>query len=237
MVLRKRSIGFLVPAGNRVILPEMYHMAGGTYGFFETRLMVSGDHISSESNFAMVKNIKRGMQEMQTARVDACVFACTVSSFLKGQDWDGNFCRVWEDTVGFAISTTAMSLVKSLRYLNVSKIAVATPWHETANEAATKYMEGNGFEVVSISSHSLNRWKVNDMKPEETYRFALSADSPRAECLCIFATDLPSAEILEKLEMKIGKPVISSNSAILWNALNMVKAEKGVKGFGRLLDF
>jgi maleate isomerase len=235
--MKKRHIGFLVPAGNRVILPEMYHIAGDRYGFFETRLIVSGDQISTESNFAMVENIKRGMQEMQAARVDACLFACTVSSFLKGQAWDESFSRQWEDTVGFRVSTTAISLVKSLRYLNVSKIAVATPWHETANAAARNYMEGHGFEIVSTSSHPLNRWEVNDMEPEETYRFSLSADSARAECLCIFATDLPSAEILEKLEMKIGKPVISSNSAILWNALTMVDAEKGVKGFGRLLDF
>lgn len=233
----KGNIGFLVPAGNRVILPEMYRMSTEGYGFFETRLMVSGDHVSRDSNFAMIKNIQRGMQELETARVDVCVFACTVSSFLKGYRWDDEFCRKWAEKCSFQISTTALSLVESLRHLNAGKIAVATPWHEEANQAAVTYLKARDIDVVSISSYPLNRFEINDMKPEGTYRFAKKADSDAAECLCIFATDLQSAEILQKLEDDLGKPVISSNSAILWNILRMLKAPHGVKGFGRLLDF
>jgi len=199
--------------------------------------MVSGDQINRESNFAMVENITRGMQEMKAARVDLCLFACTVSSFLKGKTWDEDFCRRWEERVGFSVSTTAISLVKSLCSLNVTKIAVATPWHEMANEAARQYMEAFGFEVVNLSGYPLNRFEVNDMAPEGTHRFAKAADAKDAECLCIFATDLPSADIIRKLEIELGKPVISSNTAILWNAMQMVKAESGVNGFGRLLNF
>lgn len=233
---RKGNIGFLVPAGNRVILPEMYRMAGQGFNFFETRLMVSGNQISRESNFAMIENIKRGMQELQTARVDVCVFACTVSSFLKGREWDHDFCEQWENVSDFPVTTTVLSLIESLRHLKARKIAVATPWHEEANAAAKNYMEDCGFEVVSMSGHPLNRFEVNDMNPEDTFRFAGQADSPEAECLCIFATDLPSAEILQKLEHDLEKPVISSNSAILWNSLRLLNIRYGVKGFGRLLS-
>jgi len=230
MVERKGNIGFLVPAGNRVILPEMYHMAGEGYGFFETRLMVSGMHVSRDSNFAMIKNIERGMRELETARVDVTVFACTVSSFLKGYQWDDEFCRKWEEEYPFRVSTTALSLVESLRHLNAKKVAAATPWHEEANQAALTYLKARGIEVVSISSYPLNRFEINDMKPEDTYRFAKKADSDAAECLCIFATDLQSADILQRLEDELGKPVISSNSAILWNVLKMLKSPQGVRG-------
>ncbi len=236
MAVRKGDIGFLVPAGNRVILPEMYYMAAEGFGFFETRLMVSGDHISRESNFAMIENIKRGIQELQTARVKVCVFACTVSSFLKGSKWDHDFCEQWRNVSDFQVTTTVLSLIESLRHLNAHKIAVATPWQKEANAAAKIYMTDCGFEVVSMSSHPLNRFEVNDMKPEDTRRFARKADSLQADCLCIFATDLPSAEILQKLEDELGKPVISSNSAILWNSLRLLNIQHSIKGFGRLLN-
>jgi arylmalonate decarboxylase len=236
MASRKGDIGFLVPAGNRVILPEMYRMAGERFGFFETRLMVSGDQISRKSNFAMIENIKRGMQELQTARVDVCVFACTVSSFLKGREWDHDFCEQWGNVSDFPVTTTVLSLIESLRHLKARKIAVATPWHEVANTAAKNYMENCGFDVVSMSNHPLNRFEVNDMDPQDTFRFAGRADSPEADCLCIFATDLPSADILQKLEEELGKPVISSNSAILWNSLRLLDIRNSVKGFGRLLS-
>lgn len=236
MAPREGDIGFLVPAGNRVILPEMYLMAGEKFAFFETRLMVSGDQISRESNFAMMENINRAMVEMQTARVDVCVFACTVSSFLKGRDWDHDFRKQWENQSDFPVTTTVLSLIESLGHLNVRKIAVATPWHDAANTAAKNYMKDCGFDVVSMSSHPINRFDVNNMNPEDTLLFAEQADSTEAECLCIFATDLPSAEILQKLEGKLGKPVISSNSAILWNSLQLLNIRHPIKGFGRLLS-
>jgi maleate cis-trans isomerase len=74
------------------------------------------------------------------------------------------------------------------------------------------------------------------MNPEDTLRFARKADSPKADCLCIFATDLPSAEILQTLEDELGKPIISSNSAILWNSMRLLDNRHGVNGFGRLLS-
>src|SRR4030067_707213 len=52
----KGKIGLLVPAGNRVILPEFYRVAPPGIAFFETRMIVQGSWISEEANFSMIRN-------------------------------------------------------------------------------------------------------------------------------------------------------------------------------------
>jgi len=42
--------------------------------------------------------------------------------------------------------------------------------------------------------------------------------------------------VLEVLERDLGKPVISSNQASLWRALDLAGVRESISGFGRLLD-
>jgi maleate cis-trans isomerase len=72
--------------------------------------------------------------------------------------------------------------------------------------------------------------------PEWTYRLAKKADKKSAEAVCIFATDLRSIEILTSLEEVLGKPVVSSNQAILFNTLRLLNYDQTIPGYGSLLE-
>jgi maleate isomerase len=41
--------------------------------------------------------------------------------------------------------------------------------------------------------------------------------------------------VIEALEQDLGKPVISSNSAMMWHALRLAGVRQPVTGYGRLL--
>jgi maleate cis-trans isomerase len=41
--------------------------------------------------------------------------------------------------------------------------------------------------------------------------------------------------VLEALEQDLGKPVLSSASAMMWHALRLAGVGKPIEGFGRLL--
>jgi maleate cis-trans isomerase len=47
---------------------------------------------------------------------------------------------------------------------------------------------------------------------------------------------MPTIKILEPLEQDLGKPAISTNSAMMWNALRLAGVRHPVTGYGRLLD-
>ena len=94
------KVGLLVPAGNRVIIPEFYRVAPTDVAFFETRMIVQGDWVSDESNFSMIDNASRGLAELKICNVDVCVLACTATSFLKGKNWDQAFVAEGEKETG-----------------------------------------------------------------------------------------------------------------------------------------
>ena len=47
---------------------------------------------------------------------------------------------------------------------------------------------------------------------------------------------MPTIEVLERLERELGKPVLSSASAMMWNALRVAGVGAPVPGYGRLLS-
>ncbi|MGJ3259423.1 MAG: hypothetical protein ACFE0S_07455 [Rhodospirillales bacterium] len=60
--------------------------------------------------------------------------------------------------------------------------------------------------------------------------------SPGAASYCGGA--LRSVDIIDALEAKTGKPVITSNQALAWDAMRLAGNADRVEGFGRLLrDF
>ena len=67
------------------------------------------------------------------------------------------------------------------------------------------------------------------------YALGRAADVPDAEALLISGTGLPTAGIIQRLEDEIGKPVVTGQSAALWQALRVAGMSGGVKGYGRLL--
>jgi maleate cis-trans isomerase len=230
------KIGLLEPAGNRVILPEFYRVAPPGIAFFETRMVVQGDWISEASNFSMIDNAGRGLAELKICNVDVCVLACTATSFLKGRKWDQAFVAEGQKELGIPVTTTTLSLLEALKALMKKRIAIASPWAPEINRRAVVYLEESGFEVVHAFSDPVDRIRVNDQMPEFTYSLASKADAPSAEAICIFATDLRSIEVLSSLEKDLKKPVISSNQAILFNALRILNYNQMIPGFGSLLE-
>ena len=70
---------------------------------------------------------------------------------------------------------------------------------------------------------------------ERAYLLARRADASGADAVLLSGTGLPTVAVLEMLERDLGKPVISSNQACLWQALRLAGVREAIPGFGRLL--
>jgi maleate cis-trans isomerase len=72
---------------------------------------------------------------------------------------------------------------------------------------------------------------------QQVYRMAKTAflKVQHADGLLIAGGGAPVYEIVEALEMDIGKPVAAHNFAAAWNALSMAYVRQPTTGYGRLL--
>ena len=64
---------------------------------------------------------------------------------------------------------------------------------------------------------------------------AESINSPECDLIFLSCTDLASLDLLEKLEAKLGKPVISSTQATFWKTLRTCGISDKLEHCGRLL--
>jgi maleate cis-trans isomerase len=60
-------------------------------------------------------------------------------------------------------------------------------------------------------------------------------DVPAAQAVFLSGVGMPTIETLQQLEQDLGKPVLSSASAMTWNALRIAGVNAPIDGFGSLL--
>ena len=75
---------------------------------------------------------------------------------------------------------------------------------------------------------------IGKVDPNYLYDVLSKMDLKEAEALFISCTALPALSIIDKLEKKIGKIVLSSNQALIWDTLEKIGQTDSVNGFGKL---
>ena len=55
-----------------------------------------------------------------------------------------------------------------------------------------------------------------------------------AEAIFISCTNLPALSIIDKLEKKLNKLVLSSNQVLIWDTLQSIGKNDPINGFGKL---
>jgi maleate cis-trans isomerase len=68
------------------------------------------------------------------------------------------------------------------------------------------------------------------------YRLGRSVDRPDAQAVFISGVGLPTLAVIAALESDIGKPVITSSTAMMWHALHKAGIKAPIRGYGKLLE-
>jgi maleate cis-trans isomerase len=113
---------------------------------------------------------------------------------------------------------------------------MCTPYPFDVNEIEKKFFEDNGFKVVKCDGLDLTDNNIiAHASPNILYRLARAVDHPEAEAVFISCTGLDALDVIEQLELDLGKPVITSNQASFWLAFRMAGIGEPINGYGRLM--
>lgn len=168
---------------------------------------------------------------------DVVIYGCTSATLTHGPTFDRKLAAKISASSGAATVTAAGALLHALRALNLKRIGFASPYVRTINEMAIGFLKQEGIETVSRSevSETLSNDGQGALSPQAVLELGLKADHCDAEVLVLSCTDMRSVEIVEELETATGKPVITSNQAMLYQALKEIAYSEPIGGFGVLL--
>jgi maleate isomerase len=230
----EKRIGILLPSSNMTLEPEFYKMIPSGITVHTTRLLLK--EVKYEAWMVMNQEIEKASEYLATAEVDVILFACTGASFAK-PGYDQEIIERIKRATGIQGTTTSTSLLEALHCLKIKRISLATPYPVEVNQIAKRFFVNHGIEVVAEKGLGIaGSAEIGRLPPSVSYQIGLEVDRPEAEGVLLSCTNLRTMEILEGLETKVGKPVLSSNQASLWNALRLMGFKDPLPGYGMLLE-
>ena len=234
----RARLGFLVPPGNPTVEPEMTALAPAGVSVHFNRMLARGTPGSlagqSERNRTMLDNIDASVEMLALVKPDVIVLAHTASSYHLGREREAALLVRLEEIAGTRVVTACGAVLRALERLNVRSVALGAPYARETTLQGKAHLEAHGITVASFDNLA-GVTNIYDETAERAYRLARQVDCPEAEAVFLTGTGMPTLPVLEALEQDLGKPVLSSASAMIWHALRLAGVRQRIAGYGRLL--
>ncbi|MEQ9488569.1 MAG: arylmalonate decarboxylase [Alphaproteobacteria bacterium] len=230
----RAKIGYVLLATEQTVQDDVMRLRPDGVGIHFARAAIP-DSITSETLLAQKDLLAPAAASLlPDGSLDVVCYACTSGSLVIGQE------TVHAELKKGAPNAKATSLIagviRALNAVGAKKLAVGTPYLTEVNDRETAYLEEAGFEVLSMTG--LNLEKDSDMvrvTPEFLFDYAVSLDRPDADAVFISCGALRMLDVVDEIEKRIGKPVIASNQAMIWDTLRLAGIDDRIDGFGFLL--
>jgi maleate isomerase len=227
-------IGVLLPSPNVVAEGEINAMLPAGVSLHTTRLRLTGG--SPEHLTRMADHVEAGAELLADANVDLIVFHCTAVSTYDVELEQRIKARI-EAASGRPATTTAEALVAAFQALDARRTVLVSPYPQVLNQQETVFLARSQVTVISETGLNLpDAEAFAAVEPGQWYRHVKAARDDAADSYFLSCTAVRSALAIAPLERDLGKPVITSNQAMVWHALRRGGVQGSPRGFGQLFD-
>lgn len=174
-------------------------------------------------------------QILPEEELDVLVYSCTAASVVLGNEVVAGHLRAAKP--GAACVTPSSAAFDAFAALGTGRVSVLTPYSTGVTDALVRYFGEHGLDVVSAQCFGLeDDREMARLSQDCIIEAAVAAMSPQAEALFLSCTALRSAECAARIEAATGRPVITSNQAMIWRSFRHLGLEPGIAGAGRIFD-
>ena len=167
--------------------------------------------------------------------IDCIVYGCTSGTIAVGYE-------IIEKKVKAAkpkakITTPSSAAIKALKKLNIKKLSIFTPYNKKLNDEVLEYFSNQGFIIVANTYLDIAAdYDIGKVDQNFLYETLSKIEIADADALFVSCTALPVLNIIDRLEKKLNKPVVTSNQSLIWDTLESIDRNKDILGFGKLFN-
>lgn len=231
-----KRVGVVIPSLNTLVEDDFRRYMPSNVGYHITRVRLSktGGRVTQAELLEAGREAIGLSTLLADARMDAIAFNCTGASLSDGPGGAEELRAEIEVATSTPSTTTIYSVVRALRAAGLTRIAHVCPFTAEFGADEANFLRASGFDVVA--SQGLNFTDARaaaKMTPDEIVEIALKHDHPKAEGIFLACANIRAMEATERLQQRIGKPVVTSNQAVLWDLLNMIGHPDAAKFISR----
>ena len=227
-------IGLIALASDFIIEKDFLRiLKNQNIDFFVNRIEIYNP-LTSENLIKMSQKITDVTKDiLPNQKIDCVVYGCTSGTIAAGY-------KAIEKKIHLAkpeakVSTPSTAAIKALKKLKIKKIAVFTPYAKDLNDEVIEFFKKENFNITSNSYFDIkNDTDIGKVDPEHLYEVLSQMNLEEADALFVSCTALPVLQIIDRLEKKFNKPVLSSNQALIWDTLEKIGKKTSINGFGKL---
>ena len=231
----RAKLGFILMSTDLAAESDFFDMAPNDVAIHITRLKTD-DHTTNETLSKHIEFMADAASRIQPdTKPDVISYSCTSGSIVIGEE------KIKEEIKKGAPYTIPMTLVTgvvdALEELKVKNLVVGTPYLDEINTKEAEFLINKGFSVLNIQGLNLTKGiEFGTVTPEYWIKFALEINEAAADAIFLSCGGIRSTEVIDRIEQKVGKPVITSNQAQMWSCLRRAGVEDKILGFGELFN-
>ena len=192
--------------------------------------------LTSENLIKMSNTITEVSEDiLPNEKLDCVVYGCTSGTVAAGYENIKN--KINKAKPEAKVTTPSTAALNALKKMNIKKISSFTPYSKILNDDVINYFKKENFTVTSNSYFDItNDLDIGKVDQDYLYETLSNMDLGNADALFVSCTALPALSIIDKLEKKLKKPVLSSNQVLIWDTLQSIGKNQSIKGLGKLFN-
>ncbi len=228
-------IGLIIPSSNRMVEQEMVrHVPPGVQSHV-ARLRMTGAHRMSLDQ--LLPNVEEATVTLTDARCDVVAFHCTANSTSEGLEGEAKLLDAVRRAGAAKATTTASAIRHAFETLAARRIVLLTPYSAHTTEEEADFLHKAGYEVIYARGFALKGSDEYCATPPQFWRDrAIEAARPDADAYLISCANISTFPVIEDIEQKLGRPVVTSNQVVIWEALTLLGVRDRSNCRGRLFN-
>ena len=231
----RAKLGFILMSTDLAAESDFFDIAPNDVAIHITRLKTD-DHTTNETLSKHIEFMADAASRIQPdTKPDVISYSCTSGSIVIGEEI---IKKEIKKGAPYAIPMTLVTgVVDALKELQIKNLVVGTPYLDEINTKEAEFLNNKGFSILNIQGLNLTKGiEFGTVTPDYWIKFAQEINDESADAIFLSCGGIRSTEVIDQIEQKVGKPVITSNQAQMWSCLRRAGVEDKILRFGELFN-
>ena len=228
-------VGLIIPSSNRMVEQEMVAAFPAGVHAHVTRLRMTGPNQVAPAQ--LLPRIEEAARSLVDARCDVVAFHCTANSMEGGKDGEREILAALSRAGAVRATTTITAIQRAFDALGARRVVLVTPYTARTTQHEAEFLRRAGYDVLFAKGFALAGSDAYCATPAEFWRDrVIEARRGDADAYLVSCANISVFAVIGDLEGRLGRPIVTSNQAVIWDALRLIGWHETRGCPGRLFD-